>query len=101
MLIGACKRALAMTKQLAFDKRLGQRAAVDRDKWLPGARALVVHCAGDQFLAGAGLAQNEHGRLRGSNLGNKRTNTIHAGRSANQLWRSFDAFQAPFESTVL
>ena len=57
MLVGAGERAFAMAEQLAFDQRLGQRAAIDRHKRHLGPRALLVNGAGDQLLAGAGLAQ--------------------------------------------
>ena len=101
VLIGAGERTLAVAEQLAFDERFRQRAAIDRDKRLAGARALVVNGAGDQFLAGAGLAQDEHGRLRGRNFGDQRANAIHAGRSADQPRRAFDALQPALERAVL
>src|ERR1051326_430866 len=46
----------------AFQKRFGERAAVDADERLGGARALVMDRARDQFLPRAGLAfdQDRH-----------------------------------------
>ena len=80
VLVGAGERAFAMAEQLAFDERLGQGAAVDRDERLVGPRALVVNGAGDQFLAGAGFAEDQHGRVRRRDFGDQRANAFHAGR---------------------
>ena len=56
-----------MTEQLALEQRLGDGAAVDRDEAAAAARRRVVDRARDELLAGAGLADEEHGggRLRG------------------------------------
>ena len=55
-----------MAEQLALQQVLGERAAVDADERAVAARAELVDRLGDQFLAGAGLAQEQH---RGVGLG--------------------------------
>ncbi len=49
-----------MAEQLAFQQRLGDGGAVDRQERLVGAAAVLVQGAGDQFLAGAALAEDQH-----------------------------------------
>ena len=56
----AGERALDVAEQLALEQVLGDRAAVDRDERLAGARRAVVDLARDQLLAGAGLAGDQH-----------------------------------------
>src|SRR5207249_4064933 len=58
---GEC--ALLVAKQLGLEDRLGDRGAVDRDERALRARAVVVHRAGEELLAGAALAEQQHGRL--------------------------------------
>ncbi|MNT06013.1 hypothetical protein D3C72_1406610 [compost metagenome] len=59
-----------MAKQLAFHQVIGQRRAVDADERAVCARRLRMHGLGHQFLAGAGLAGDEHGQVAGGNQGN-------------------------------
>src|SRR5262249_5208985 len=68
LLLGAGERAALVAEQLARDERWRERAAVDRDERLGGARSEIVERAGDQLLAGAGLADDEHAdvALRGA-----------------------------------
>ena len=90
-----------MAEQLAFDERFGQGAAIDRHERLAGPRALVVDGAGDQLLAGAGFAQDEHGGLRWGDFGDQRADALHAGRGADQPRRAFDALQPALQRAVL
>src|ERR1700737_3874897 len=53
-----------VAEQLAFEKALRQRAAVDGKKWLASARRLVVDVARHDFLACPGLSLQENGRIR-------------------------------------
>jgi len=62
---GAGEGALFMTKQLALDQVLRQRGTVHADERLVAARAARVHRARDQFLAGTGLADQQHTRVGG------------------------------------
>src|SRR4029077_4916403 len=50
-------------EELRVDERRRQRRAVDRDERLPGALAAKMELAGDDVLAGAGLAGDEDVRV--------------------------------------
>ncbi len=50
-----------VTKQLGLEQRLGQRAAVDRDERAVTHRRAAVQKLRHAFLAGAGLARDQHG----------------------------------------
>ena len=54
----ASERTLDVAEQLRLEQLLGDRAAVDRDERLAGARAGPVDGARQQFLAGAALAED-------------------------------------------
>ena len=58
--VGAGERAALVAEQFAFEQGLGEGGAIDRDERLGGARAAAMDRAGDQFLAGAGLARDQH-----------------------------------------
>ena len=62
---GAGERALLVAEQLRLEQLLRQRRAVDRDERLAGAIRSLVDQARDHFLAGPGLAGDEHGGFRG------------------------------------
>ncbi len=62
--LGVGEGTALVAEQFAFHQRIGQGTAVDRDEWLVGASAQVVDGAGGKFLAGAGLAGNQHGRIQ-------------------------------------
>ena len=59
----AGERALLVAEELGLEQRLGQRRAVDRHERPGGARAVAVHGARDELLAGAALAADQHGRV--------------------------------------
>ena len=63
----AGERPLLVPEQLALEQRLGNGGAVDRDKRKGRARAQLVDRLGDELLAGARLAVDQHrgGRRRG------------------------------------
>jgi hypothetical protein len=48
-------------EQLGLEQRFGNRRTVDRHKRSVSTRAEGVHCAREEFLAGAALAFDEHG----------------------------------------
>ena len=52
--------AAAIAEQLAFDQRLRDGRAIEGDESLAGATAGAVQGAGEGFLAGAGLAVQQH-----------------------------------------
>src|SRR6202008_933278 len=58
---GAGEGALLVAEELALEQRVGQRGAVDGDERLAPARGEVVDGLGDELLAGAALALDEHG----------------------------------------
>ena len=60
---GARERALAMAEQLALEQIGGDGGAVQADERLAGALAVLVDRLGDQLLAGAVLADDEHVRV--------------------------------------
>src|SRR4029079_8063874 len=55
------ERATPMTEQLAFEKGIGDAAAIDRHERLHAAPAAVVNRSRRELLARAGLALDEHG----------------------------------------
>ena len=57
---GAGERAALVAEQLRFEQLIGQRRAVDGDERARAAPRRVVDEAGDDFLAGAGLAGQQH-----------------------------------------
>ena len=56
-----------------------------------------MHGAGDQFLAGAGFAGDEHGGFGRGDLGDQFFHAVDVGRIADELRRAFDAFQTALE----
>jgi hypothetical protein len=60
--------AAALAEELALELVLGDGGHVHADEGAVGARARRVHRLGEHFLAGAGLAQQQHGgvELRGA-----------------------------------
>ena len=66
LLVGAGERALLVAEQLRFEQVLLQRRAVHLDEVARRAVRVVVDRAGDELLARAGLAADQH---RGVALG--------------------------------
>ena len=60
---GAGERAFLVAEQLGFEQVLRNRRAVDRDKRTVGSRTEHVQRAGEQLLAGAALAFEQHRRV--------------------------------------
>ncbi|MCY1297384.1 hypothetical protein D9M70_468210 [compost metagenome] len=73
-----------MAEQLVLEQALGDRRAVEGDEGLRGARAEVVQAAGDQFLAAAGLAADQHVDRRLRQLQHLAAQLLHAGGEAEQ-----------------
>ena len=57
------KAPFLVAEQLRVDQLVGDRAAIDADERPLGTRRAVVDCAGDQLLARARLAEDEHGHV--------------------------------------
>ncbi len=99
--VGAGEGPLAMSEQLALDEVLGQGPAVHRDEGTVGSAALVVQVPRDQFLAGAGLAQDHHGRVgRGDRL-DQPADLLHDRRLADQQGRPPSAALRRVSSAVV
>ena len=59
----AGERAFFVAEQFAFEQRFGNRGAVDADVIRLAPPAQMVQRAGDEFLAGAALAENQNARV--------------------------------------
>ena len=79
--VGAGEGALAVAEQLALQQVLRQRGAVLHDERLAAAEAAVMDGAGDQFLAGAGLAGQQHAGGVVQHLADQLVHAAH-GRAA-------------------
>ena len=66
--VRAGEGALLVTEELGLEQVFLKRSRVDLDERAFSARRSVVDRAGDQFLARAGLAANQHGRVAVRNL---------------------------------
>jgi hypothetical protein len=67
-LVGPGEGAALVAEELRLDQRLWQRRAVERDEATRGPRAGVMDRPGQDFLAGAALAGEEHRRGGGRDL---------------------------------
>ena len=100
--VGAGERPFAMAEQLALDQRFGQGAAVDGHERLSRAQALIVHRAGDQFLAGAGLAQDQHRGVASARLWSiSCPHVLHAGGCRRPARSCLRPLQLPLQRPVL
>ena len=61
--VGTAKSAFFVAKQLTFSQVVGQGGAVDVHERPVATQGILVNGAGDHFLAGAGLADDEDGRV--------------------------------------
>ena len=83
--IGAGEGPAFVAEELAFEKVLGQRRAVDGDQ-RPAARDVAeMNRLGDQFLARAGFARDEDGARRRSDPRDALEHLGHAGALAQQV----------------
>ncbi|MNG08015.1 hypothetical protein D3C84_913450 [compost metagenome] len=57
-----------MAEQLGLHQALGKRPAVDRNKRFVATGAEIVYVARHQFLAGPGLADDQHAGVTGRDL---------------------------------
>ena len=73
----AGERALLVAEELALDKARRKGRAVDFDQWLVLAMAGRMDGPGDELLAGAGFARNEH---RGVGWPNRANVIEHGGQ---------------------
>ena len=91
--VGPGERTFAMAEQLALDQVFGEGAAVDGDERAIGAFALEEDVAGGEFLAGAGLAEDQGGRIgRGDGL-DEPLHRLHRRRIAHENARPLRRLQ--------
>ena len=89
-LVGSGEGPLFVAEQLAFDDAFRQRGAVEGDKRLFGLRAVVVNRAGDQLLADAALAEDQHRRAGFDDLVDERVHLQHRlGVADDVRWVEF------------
>ena len=81
----AGERALLVAEQFAFEQRFGERGAVEADERAVAPRAGLVDRPGDQFLADAALAANEHRRLRLAHAHDLRLDLLSAVALADEF----------------
>ena len=67
--VGAGERAAFVAEQFAFGELRGEHRAVEADQRAGRSPAEGVDGLGDQFLAGAAFAADEHGFVGGGDLG--------------------------------
>ena len=63
-IVSARKRPLFVAEDLGLEERVGQRRAVERLEVAGATATKLVNHSGDDFLAGAGGTQDEHGDVR-------------------------------------
>jgi hypothetical protein len=82
---GAGERALLVAEQLGLDQRVGDGGRVHGHERLVASRALPVDGAGDQLLAGAALAGDQHRGRRARDVGHEMVELFHLRMSADDL----------------
>src|SRR5712692_11158065 len=90
--VGAGEGAALVAEQLRFDQRVGNGRHVDGDEGLVAPRAAPMDGPGDQLLAGAALAGDEHGCRGLGDLRDQLIDTHHLGMATNQALEGIGAF---------
>ena len=80
-----------VAEQLGLEQRVGEGGAVDRDERFAVARAAVVERAGDQLLAGAGLAEEQDRRVARRDRVEAVHHPAHDGRATDDLFGRIQA----------
>ena len=81
--IGAGERPLLVPEQLALENAAGQGRDVERDERLALAGAVLMQGPGDQFLAGAAFALNQHGAVGRRDELERLDDLVHLGAGAD------------------
>ena len=81
---GPGERPADVAEELAFQEVLGQRAAVDANERAAAARTEPVDRLGDQLLARARLAQQQHRGVRLGHLPREAVDVLHRRAGADQ-----------------
>ena len=98
--VRAGERAFDRTEQFAFDQFAGQGGAIDFDDFVFAARTERVEEVGDDFLAGAAFAGDEHGDIAGGDAFNGAHDFLHGGAAENGRRRAAHRFQRAPERAV-
>ena len=83
-----------MAEQFAFQKRFGNRGAIDADVMRRASLAQTVERAGDEFLARAAFAENQNARVGGRDGLNQFFQLPHFRRFADDLVEAENLFRA-------
>ena len=83
--MGAGECAFLVAKQFGFDQRIGKRRATDLDERLLAPRRIVMKRVRDQFLAGARLSADQHGRIGVRDLDDLLVDLFHRARGADDV----------------
>ena len=96
LILRAGEGALLEAEQLRFEQRVGDGAAVDRHEGLLVPRAPAVDRPGDQFLAGAALAGDQHIAFACRRLLDEPEDLLHGRAVADDLVEAVLVAQDPF-----
>ncbi len=91
----------ALAEQLRLGERLGNRRRVERDEPLLRARAVVVNRAGDELLARARLALNQHGAVHRRDELQALEDGLHRGALADDVAEAIPIAQLRTQLGVL
>ena len=83
------ERPFLVAEQLAFQQALRDGGAVDGQERPVGPAAVVVESAGDQFLAGAALAEDQHVHVLRRDAADRLAHLLHDRRAADDLVARF------------
>ena len=77
------ERALFVSEEFAFDEVVGEGCAVDADERFVAPFALLLDCAGDEFLSCSGCAADEDGCVAGGDLGDLSVDCAHGAAGSD------------------
>ena len=98
--VRAGERAFDRAEQFAFDQFAGQGGAIDFDDFVFAARTERVDEVGDDFLARAAFAGDEHGDVAGGDAFDGAHDFLHGGAAENRRGRAAHGFQRAPERAV-
>ena len=98
---GARERALDVTEELGFGQALGNGGGVEGHERLVAPRTVVVNRAGDQFLARAGFALNQHRAVHRRHEFQRVEQPLHARAGADEAAEAEAVVQLGLELGVL
>src|SRR5579864_261800 len=97
---GAGESAFHVTEELRFEQIDGNRARVHWNKGFIRARRSGVDSFGDEFLAGAAFAADQHGGARRSHLGDQVEKRQHLFAFADDVWKIETLLERALELNV-